>query len=237
MRLRQLIRESNAASILSTYFQKDKYESIEETPDGVNVDGNLIVKEDIKNLKHVPIKLNHVTGLFDVMNCGLTSLKNAPNSCASLSIGENPTLTSLATDTPIDISGELYADDLGITDLSGLNLKNCKSISLNRCKNLKSLAGLGNFNLKELNIKDCGSFEDDLTQYNIEKVNVTLDKSPNMPMVFLITSGTPKIISLGSDSNPLIKIAKKYIDKGPTSVLDLIRELRDQGFKNAARVS
>lgn len=232
MKLRQIITEDQILNSLKQYF--DNVNISDRSSEGISIDGDLTIKEGVK-LKELPIKLNVVTGTLDLMNCGLTSLKNFPNKSNILNIGMNKDLKSLSTETPMDVNF-IFADEIGVTDLSGVKLSRCQGISLEKCANLKSLNGLGNTHLSELNVAKCAAFEDDLTKYNIDVADVSLSISKNMPMVFLIALGKPQIRNLGSDNDPLIKIAKKYHNKGPDVVIDLIRELRDAGFKSAARI-
>jgi hypothetical protein len=234
MKLKQIIKENEDTSLIKKYFDESGFSKIEVTPDGVNVEGDLIFRSETLQVEELPVKLNIVTGNVDLMGSGIKTLKNIPNSCNSLNVSYNG-LTSLATDTPLVVNS-LAADGTNITDLSGIKLNGLQYLTLEYCEQLRTLKGLEGVAVKELTLKGCPLFEDDLSRYNIDIVDIELADCKNMPLVFLVAFGKPHIKEVGRDTSPLIKIAKKYLDKGPSVVLDLVRELRDQGFKNSAKV-
>jgi hypothetical protein len=172
------------------------------------------------------------------MGLQLENLNNMPNECKKLLLSYN-NISSVATNHQIKTNILSLKGNDPLVNLQGLQVTNLFQLSLEECKNLKTLDGLQNIKVANLILTDCPNFEDDLFKYkdNIENVEIDPTDSPNMPLVFMIVYGKPQINTDIIKNAELKKIIKKYYEKGPTEAFDLIRELRDKGFKKAAQIT
>ena len=234
MKLRQIITENKEEDFIKKYFMNADKLNVTNTSDGINVIGDLYIKEGV-SLNEVPFKINKVDGTLDLMNCDLKSLKNVPNRCTKLIVSHN-SLLSLACDSPVD-TVTFDASDNPMENLAGLKIGPLDSLRLRRCVNLKTIKGIEDVKIGRLNLEQCSNFQDDLSKYeNINSLRMDIADSQNMPMVFLIAFGRPRLAEVKSKSEDLNKILQKYYNKGAGVVLDLMRELRDLGLVQAAKI-
>jgi hypothetical protein len=234
MKLRQIIYEDKEESFWKANFKN--FKTMTKTPDGWNFEPDISSQED-KNITELPYKINKVENECDLMGIQLENFNNMPNECHSLLLNYN-NISSVATSHLIK-TDILSLVDNPLVNLQGLQTTDLFELSLKECSKLQTLDGLQNIKVKNLILTDCPSFEDDLFKYkdNIETVEIDPTDSPNMPLVFMILYGKPQINVNIIKSTALKKIIQKYYEKGPTEAFDLIRELRDNGFKKAARTT
>lgn len=236
MKLKQIIKESNELAQLNKLFDGD----IREGSTGIDVNGDLYAK-DGKDIKSLPVQLNSISGELVLTGVKLTDLKNFPRKVKTAYLDNNPNLTSLATDYPVDMTGgTVDAKNTGVTDLTGFQITGLSTLKLSNCKSLTSLDGTTE-RIQLVDVKGCPNLNADLTKYkNIDKI--VTDVNSNLPIVKLLISGlagTTPLIQLAkspSTSPALWKIIQKYQGKGPENILNIMRELRDAGFAENARI-
>lgn len=239
MKLKQIIVENtDPISILKQNF--NIVGSARVGPQGVDIDGDLESKEG-KRISEIPVPLGNITGTLDLSFCGLTSLKNFPNRVGRIHLDGNKAIKSAATDHPVECS-HLSFKNTGISDLSGYQFSNVKALILTQCDNLVSLDGTTE-KIGDVTISDCPKFSANVTKYtNINTIKLTVDNNTKVPLVMPILrisdhSSKPYVTLLKKDgAEEIWKIISNYRLTGPEQILNLIRALRDKGFKEAARI-
>lgn len=234
MRLRQIIKESTDLDQLYDTFMISKG-TASETPDGINLSHGLEVRMG-SIIKSFPVQLNIVKGTVFCPDVGLTNLKNFPRKVDAVTLDRNQTLTSLATDYPVELNGKLSAVWTGITDLTGFKFRGLRYLILSNCHSLTSLDGTSE-KIEVVNVAGCPKLTVDLTKYkNIKRIitDIRPDR-PNMkylldPRIEFDVSGRP------DDQVSVWRIIQKYQGKVPQNILNIMRELRDAGFSEYARI-
>lgn len=122
-----------------------------------------------------------------------------------------------------------------IKNLNGLNITTEKmSLYLDRCKELESLEGLNNINIKVLSMRDCNFnlFRDDISKYKIEDCLIgKLPADTVFPLFYITLFNRPKILDSTFDNLPqdLQAILRRYKNK-PDKSIGFINELIEAGY-------
>lgn len=236
--MKRIIKESTNLSVLKQYF--DTTGTVTETANGISVDGDVEFKEG-KRVKEIPIAFDKISGVFDMTNAGLENLNNFPHEVTGdIFLDNNKSLTSLATSHPVNCYGVVFSKVTGITDLTGFQISNIKSLMLTGSTDLQSLDGSA-VGISRVVITRCPSFTADLSQYkNIGTIVFTPAIMSGIPLARILAFGSvrPVIHILKDSSTPsaLWKIVDKYQGKGPENILHIMRDLRDAGFDSSARI-
>ena len=239
MKLNQFIREAtdNIADInlLKKYF--DIGGNITSGSNGLEIDGDIDVKDRIK-LEELPVKIHQVTGDIRLQVCGLISLKNFPSSANKVDVSGNSELLSLETDQPI-ICRSFDATGTGITSLDNVKIT-ANTLHLRDCNALQKVLG-SSVQIKNIDVSECINLKDDPSAIpGIEVVRINPYVAKDVPLVSMILLDRVKIIFEADEFTPaskeLEKIIKDYRNKGPKEVLNLIRALRDAGYKGNAKL-
>lgn len=236
--MKRIIKESTELSLLKQYF--DTSGTVTETVDGISVDGDVEFKEG-KRIKEIPVAFDKISGTFDMTNAGLENLNNFPNVInGDVFLDNNKSLMSLATAYPVDCRGTFYAKATGITDLTGFQVSNIRNLLLTSCLNLQSLDG-ALVNIASIVINKCPAFRADVSKYkNVGSIALELDNQIGVPITRLLAFGSTRpVIKLTKHvSTPpeLWKIVSKYQGKGPENILYIMRDLRDAGFDQLAKI-
>jgi hypothetical protein len=239
MKLKQIIKEnSDLKSKLQQYFKVDG--DVSETANGISVDGNVDFEEGV-NLTELPFAFDKISGTLDLSAGKLRNLNNFPREVGDVFLDSNPDLTSLATQYPVvSLTGNFSAKNTGITDLAGFQVNNIRKFNLSINKQLKSLDGTS-VNIGTVLLTKCNALQADLTKYtNIKEIQADIVSGTTFPLTRILAFGSiaPSIkLQKGDTADPgLWKIIQKYQGKGPENVLDIMRDLRDAGYKNNARI-
>lgn len=236
MKLKQFIKEASDniadVNLIKKYF--DIEGTITPSDRGLVIEGSMDIKDRVY-LDELPVKIHSVSGNFNIAACKLKSLKNFPATANKIDVSGNAELTSLTTDEPITCQ-TFSANEVGITSLDNVKI-NARTMFLRECENLQSVLG-NSGQIKRIDISGCPQLQQDPTLIpGIELVRINPYTAKNVPLVRIIldTSVDVKFEEDTVDKN-LEKIITKYRHQGPSKVLDLIRELRDAGYKGNARV-
>lgn len=236
MKLKQFINEAsdNIADInlIKKYFEVTG--EITPTDQGLTVDGSLHIKERVY-LDEVPVKIYSVTQNFDVAASNLKSLKNFPSTVFTINISGNPEITSLVTDEPITCQ-VFNASETGITTLDNVKI-NVQTLFLRECEHLQKILGSSG-QIKKIDVSGCPQLQEDPAAIpGIQVIRINPYIAKNVPLVRMILSDaiSVKVEENLVDKN-LEKIINEYRSKGPGEILNLIRALRDAGYKGNARL-
>ena len=238
MKQKRIIKESTELSLLKQYFEISG--TVTETANGISVDGDVEFKES-KRVKEIPVAFDKISGTFDMTNAGLENLNNFPNVInGDVFLSNNDLLMSLATAHPVDCRGTIDAKATGITDLTGFQVSNIKNLLLTSCLKLQSLDG-ALVNIASIVIKKCPAFRADASKYkNVGSITLELDNQTGVPITRILAFGSTrpviKLTEIKSTPPELWKIISKYQGKGPENILDIMRDLRDAGFDEMAKI-
>ena len=246
MKLRQIINENQIINEIRKSFSQDgrgiiPIEEIIETPDGYNLKGPVRINEK-NSFKKLPWKINIVRGDFDMQGRKLESLENFPREARIIIVDDSENMTSLESSDIID-ANTLEANNIPIRNLKGAKL-HVVVANFTNCHNLQSLEG-NERNLYTVDISNCSHFSQDpmtITKCSIIKANSNCVKLPLVKAILFSNTNYngPKFI-FDFDYNfhraaLLREIYNKYLGKGPSQIINLIRELNDAGFKDHARI-
>ena len=244
MKLRQIIYENQVIQEIERYFTSDGKKAplrsiIINSYGEIDIDGNACLREG-KQLKRLPWKINRVEGTFDMQESDLESLENFPSKTHNIQIDGCEHLYSLASDHDIN-SKSVFANQIPIKNLKGARLQVENFLYVRGCKNLESLEGNQGY-IKDVDITHCPNFIQDPMTLGCSVVMAD-DSCTKLPLIrgLLLsqnfgTPQNPKLIFHCINSPQLKRICDKYYMKGPSQIVNLMRELRDAGFKDHARL-
>ena len=238
MRLRQIIKESapNQRELLKKYFLING--EVEFWPDGIEVAGVVDSIVDFA-LPEIPVKFKKARH-FNIQG-PLKNLNNFPNEATQITVTA-PELESTSNATgDIECIGCTLEGCGKIQDFSNTSIKT-NQININNCANLKSLRGLDLSLIRRVTLENCPNFEDDLGKIgNIQLVIIYGNIPENMPIMRFFMQDKLVIYS-PHDDRPITgaaAIVRKYLDMdqpGAKLAMSLMRELKDNGYFNAARM-
>ena len=258
MRITHVIKESTATkkkvlaeAAVPTEADVKKFFKIEGsisiTPDGVDVDGDVLSLRG-PNLVEIPFKFNNVSGVFDVQDYKkLKSLNNFPNQCAYIDISSNEAMDSL-------VGGDNIVCEKFIAEYSQLKtLEGCpraKIYSFEESSELQTTDGLQMTDIESINLVGCSSLKviKNLTEplgRSISEHAATslISYNPTLPLAGLVLNAGKKDrlnlkMDLGNDKSlngKLKPILMDFNGRGLGVAMELIRTLRDRGFDGNAR--
>ena len=237
MKLRQLIKENDrdTTQMVEQYFHGDFY-AVQKF-EGLEINGNIKANDYGLQLTKLPWKIHNVHHM--IINSGnIQTLKNFPNFATSIDVSDTK-LKTFKSDGPI-ISSELFqANALPIETIDESNIET-QLMNLNSCHFLKSFTN-NKGHIKILSIKNCKSFiQDPKTIENVDEIYINLLNNHKMPIInsILFAEATSPLITFSrmSPDQTLYDICIKYRNAGMRQLVNLMRELRDAGYKNQARI-
>ena len=232
MKLRQIINEN---SKISTYF--DCSGIVEKREGGIVCLGNMIVNTPGKQITELPWKIDSCRD-FIMKFSRLRNLKNFPRKAFMIDVAVNDALKSLASEDPITVKTIFDGSSLKIENLDGVKIS-ADILNLRNCRSLKHATGYEGAGINNLYLTYCENFEQDPKSITwAKKIFIYPTKCKKMPLIKSILfadSNLPKIEFEGS-SNDMIDIIQTYKNKGLREIVNLMRELRDAGYKGNARI-
>jgi hypothetical protein len=235
MKLTQIVTES--ADVIDEFYRFFEVNGdVSHDNHGIVVNGDAIIREK-KQISALPFKISKVTGTFDMMNSGLTSLKNFPNEALKINVSSNIKLKSLVSDGPIRCN-VFNANDTSVIDLDNCQLIIKDFLDLQECNQLRSVLGNNSHGVvcERINIIDCPEFQDDPVKINAKFNAVKITYEKKLPLLrFTLYPSTTIMLDTGVPRN-LRQILLDYRWKGPAAMLDLMMAMRNAGFKDNARL-
>ena len=218
------------------------------TPEGINVDGDVVAypKKKLPN-GVVPFKFNVVRGTFDVSDYAtLKSLENFPNKAKKILLTYVDGLVDLTGGENVTCE-EFQVEGPGLQSLQGC--PTAVHYEFRECKNLTSLDGIPTTAIQSINVIGCpnvtsvGNLIDSMPR-DFSKKSL-FSWSPNLPLVGIVLyMDAPNRLkfSLGLNGGgsrqqmaALEKILIEYRGRGLSVAMELIRALRDAGFSGNAK--
>ena len=247
MKLQEIKKKVYYNDPFDRYFLLDA--KVTKSSKGYNILGDATLKPEFKmKLKELPFKINEISGVLDLSSSFLTSLKNFPNKAGTINLSHCPRIHSLASPEPIEVSNSFKFEGSSIVNASGAQIS-AYSLEFDDCVFLKSLRGLsGNINF--IYLFGCSNFEQDPYELlesikGLEKVSFNLKSLKKVPLIKSIlftpmndnVNARIRFALIGTtNGDKLEKIVNKYHMKGPSQIVNLMRELRDAGFEDHAKI-
>lgn len=242
MKLNQLLRENTQQPVTEETVKKlfDVDGTVKIANNIVNVDGDV---RSIKGKKFtkIPFKFGEVSGEFDVMDVGLTSCENFPVNAQSILIAANRNLASF------DGLQGVHCVTFEASDLDKLvsfeHAPIAEEYLLGRCKLVTSTKGLSVDRIDAVdfsgipNIIEVKNIVQNLHRSVEQKSHVQYNE--NLPLVMMtVCSGVDGYLDWDISKLPknLETILAPYRGKGMSEALELILDLRNQGFENNAKL-
>ena len=238
MKFTDILKSSSAKKkdFIHKNFVKDLVEDIQ-----IDIEGNVHIRGSLRSvhgikIEKLPFKISTVSNKLELVNCGLTSLENFPNFARLVNVNENATLTTLRMNGPLECNIFL-AENTGIKDFEGNQFTQAKSMYLTNCKNLVSLNGLNqHIYVRLISLQGCQNFnhrDPDLYTYNIRDISVDTDANLS-PFLMSFLKGYPKMLFHNDNfekTKQLNDTIKPFTGTGPKNMINLIRALKDAGYK------
>ena len=238
MKLRQIISESLREEVREYFELIPNTLDIVSTPKGIDIHGSIKANDAGRDLKKLPWKINFCNSLIMGVSSNLRSLENFPNKAFNIiTINGCTALKSLATSTPIHVTGAFKARNTLIENLEGAKITT-PLLDLPRCPKLKNVIGNAG-KIGRIILTDCPVFEQDPTTIDADEVVVDPSISFMMPIVraILFREKQRPLIDIETTMNPKWEyILSKYSGKGPKEIVNLIRELHDEGYSGNAKL-
>lgn len=208
--------------------------TVEPSGHGLIVKGDLDYKPSTCNtLKRLPVKIYQVTGKLLLESEQLETIDNFPNTVGNMQLYA-PKLKSLVSSTGDISCSNLSLHESKIEDVKSSSFKDIVKLEVADFPNLKTLDGIDPSTIQEITIKNCPNFQG---KFNNFLALVKGSVSGNISVSFPIVSALLKNIKFTTTNPELSKIVSKYGGNfKPEHTINLMRELRAAGFKDAARV-
>lgn len=205
--------------------------------DVVNVEGNISI-QPTKKIASLPFTLG-VIGDLDLLGAGLKTLQGMPTKAEIVDVSENDAVKDLLGCEQLECE-EFYAAGLGLRDLKHCPLS--PHYDFDGCP-LESLQGLRTERLESLTAisKTLVDIKPVLENQHrdVSEASVKLSYNSNMPLVYLtVVAGQDGFfpIEIADLPTEVERILTPYRGKGLGTAIELAIKLRDQGYRNNARL-